>query len=60
MTVLEELHRSMRDPVYSDCWSNDTCRIYFGAAAWHGLEVVPVNVPDIYSYAIEAAEALEP
>ncbi len=60
MTVLEELQRSAADSVYSDCWSDEACRVYFGAAAFHGYctESDPFCIDDTYSYAIEAAEAL--
>lgn len=58
MTTIEELKRSAEKPELSDCWSCETLRVYLGAAVEHGLDVVHENVPDIYSYAIEAAEAL--
>lgn len=58
MTIVEELQRSAEKPEFSDCWSYEAERIYFDAAAFHGLAIEPENVADIYSYAIEAAEAL--
>lgn len=59
--VLAELRASAADrPDLSDEWSDSTARVYCDAAAFHGLEIKEENVPDIYSYAMEAAEALKP
>lgn len=55
----EDLERSVTDPHFSDLWSDAASRVYFDAAGFHGLEVEPDNVPDIYSYAFEALDALE-
>lgn len=56
--VVRELELSVAEPWLSDLWSYETERIYFDAAAFHGFEIEHDNVPDIYSYALEAAEAL--
>jgi len=59
MTVLEELRRAVDDPGFFDDGASDaTWSCYFGAAAFHGLAIEHDNVPEIYSYAMEAAEAL--
>jgi hypothetical protein len=58
LSVRDELTRSVGKPHLSDDWSDAAAACYLGAASFHGLEVEHTNVPDIYSYAIEAAEAL--
>lgn len=58
--ILVELRASADRPELSADWSESTWRVYFDAAAFHGLEVEGENAADIYSYAMEAAEALKP
>lgn len=56
--VWQDLLAAVRHPEHSDQWSDLAASVYFDAAAFHGLDVCPENVPDIFSYAFEAVEAL--
>lgn len=57
--VLKELLGSVGNPGRSNQWSSDTRNTFFGAAAFHGFPVDHEHVDDNYSYAIEAAIALD-
>lgn len=57
MSVLEELHHSLADAYWGDdCASGHMWNCFFGARSFHGL--AEDDWPDVYSYAMEAAEAL--
>jgi hypothetical protein len=57
--TLAQLEGSIGRPERSDEWDSETCRVFFGAAAFHGFPVDHEHVDDNYSYAIEAAIALD-